>query len=162
MLPCQPQASPSEPGRHLLLFDGLCGLCSGLVRAILKRDRLGVFHLASLQSPVATSQLTRLGRHPIPLSSFVVIANYKSDASVALTKVRAALFVLTNLSWPWKAAALLRLLPISLLDRVYDVIARNRFHILGRHDHCSAPPSEYRSRFLDSTGDVASRREVRR
>jgi predicted DCC family thiol-disulfide oxidoreductase YuxK len=54
----------------------------------------------------------------------------------------------------------LRVLPIALLDQAYDLIARNRYRILGRRDRCLAPRPEYKRRFLDSVGDVVQKPEV--
>lgn len=156
------QASRTGAGRHLLLYDGVCPLCNRLVRAILTRDRLGVFHFASLQSPVAAEQLARSGGQPGDLSSSVVIAEYRGGAPVRLAKARAALFVLLALGWPCRAATLLRLLPAVLLDRMYDLIARNRYGMLGRRDRCMAPTPEYRRRFIDSIDEVVSKAEVGR
>jgi predicted DCC family thiol-disulfide oxidoreductase YuxK len=154
MLGCDAQGSRHEVARHLVLYDGSCGLCHGLIRSVLQHDRLGVFHFASLQSPAAMDQLTRLSDRPSDLSTAVVIVNYRGEPSSQLTKARAAIFVLTALGWPWKAATVLRVLPIALLDRTYDLIARNRYRIFGRPDRCLAPRPEYQRRFLDSVGYV--------
>jgi predicted DCC family thiol-disulfide oxidoreductase YuxK len=160
MLDCDAQGSRNEVARHLVLYDGSCGLCHGLVRNVLQHDRLGVFHFASLQSPAATDQLARFSDRPSDLSTAVVIVNYRGEPSAQLTKARAAIFVSTVLGWPWQAAALLRVLPIALLDRTYDLIARNRYRILGRRDRCLAPRPEYQRRFLDSVGYVVQKPEV--
>jgi len=121
------------------------------------RDRQGVFHFASLQSPAAVEQLARFGGCPSQVNSLVVIVNYRDASSAAFTRARAALFVLTALGWPWQAAAWLRLVPIALLDRAYDVIARHRYRLFGRRDRCLVPRPEYQRRFLDSVDDVAPR-----
>ena len=156
------QGSPADAGQHLLLYDGDCGLCDGVVRAVLTWDRRGVFRFTSLQSSVATEQLARLGSRATGLDTFFVITNYRGATPTLLSKARAALFVLAALGWPWKAAAaLLSLLPIAWLDRAYDVIAQNRYRILGRSKNCIVPTPEYQRRFLDSGGDVVPRTEVR-
>jgi len=160
MLSADAQGSRNEVGRHLVLYDGSCGLCHGLVRNVLQHDRLGMFHFASLQSLAATDQLARFGGRPGDLNTAVVITNYGGEASEQLTKARAAIFVLTLLGWPWRGATLLRVLPIALLDRTYDLIARNRYRILGRRDRCLVPRPEYQRRFLDSVGDVVQKPEV--
>src|SRR3954447_24115235 len=40
-------------GRPVLLYDGVCALCNGVVKFLLKRDRDGVFRFAPLQSGLA-------------------------------------------------------------------------------------------------------------
>jgi predicted DCC family thiol-disulfide oxidoreductase YuxK len=61
----------------------------------------------------------------------------------------AALFVAGQLGWPWKAAVIARVLPRAVLDRAYDVIARNRYRVFGRFEQCLAPRPEFRGRFID-------------
>lgn len=160
MLDCDAQGSRNEVGSHLVLYDGSCGLCHGLVRNVLEHDRPGVFHFASLQGPAGTDQLARFGGRSSDLNTAIVIMNYRGEASAPLTKARAAIFVLTLLGWPWRAATLLRVLPIALLDRTYDLIARNRYRILGQRERCLAPRPEHQRRFLDSVGDVVQKPEV--
>ena len=138
-------------GPHLLLYDGVCGLCHGVVQSVVERDRTGVFHFASLQSPVAAAQLMRFGGRPDDMDTFMVVANYRTDAAATLTRARAALFVLKTLGWPWKAAGVLRLIPLALLDRMYDVVARNRYRWCGQRDRCVMPRPEYAQRFLDGS-----------
>lgn len=144
---------------HLLLYDGSCGLCHWIVRSILPLDRAGVFHFASLQSAEGRQLLARFGGHSDPLDTFVVIRNYQGHAGEPLTRGSAALFVLTGLGWPWKAAALFRLLPAAALDAAYDLVARHRYRLFGRRDRCLVPRPEYQRRFLDGAGEV-SRQEI--
>ncbi len=139
-------------GPHLLLYDGTCGLCNGIVRAVLSRDRLGVFHFASLQSAAGGEVLSRFGGYSGDLNTFVAIVNYRSPSAACLTKARAAIFVLTTLGWPWRAAALPGLLPRTVLDPVYDLVARNRYRFFPRVERCLVPRPEHRDRFLDSGG----------
>jgi predicted DCC family thiol-disulfide oxidoreductase YuxK len=142
-------AIPSATGRHLLLYDGLCGLCSGLVRFMVGRDRAGHVHFASLQSPVAAAHLRPLGILAADLNTLVVIVDYQHPGARALTKAAAVLFLMKTLGWPWRIAAVARVAPIGWLDRIYDVVARNRYLIAGRRDHCLVPRPDVRARFLD-------------
>ena len=145
MADLESQAFYDGTGRHLLLYDGHCGLCSRLVQFVLRRDRRGVFHFASLQSEA--------GRAVVPdadLTTFYAIANYRTAEAMRLSKSRAALFVMGSLGWPWKLVGLFDILPTALLDRLYDLVARNRYRVFGRREQCMMPRSEYRSRFIDS------------
>jgi len=142
-------------GRHLLLYDGTCGLCHGMVRSVLPLDRRGIFHIASLQSTAGSQLLARAGGHPGHLDTFGVITNYQSHAGALLIKGTAALFVLTALGWPWKAAALFRLLPAAVLDAAYDLVARHRYRFFGQRGHSLVPRPEYQRRFVDGTADAA-------
>jgi predicted DCC family thiol-disulfide oxidoreductase YuxK len=62
---------------------------------------------------------------------------------------RAALLIAKELGWPWSTAAVLRVLPTAILDRIYDVIARSRYRFFGRLEWCLTPRPEIRGRFID-------------
>ena len=49
-----------------------------------------------------------------------------------------------------EVSALLRLVPRVLGDWVYDRVARNRYALFGRTEHCMLPPPRWRDRFIDS------------
>jgi len=145
----EPQA-PGVEGRHLLLFDGVCGLCSWLVQFVLVRDRRRAFHFASLQSPGGAAAVARFGHDAQELTTVYVLANHGSPDATLLTKARAVLFVAGALGWPWKAARLFGVLPTAWLDVLYDFVARHRYRVFGRRDQCLLPSPQYRSRFVDS------------
>jgi predicted DCC family thiol-disulfide oxidoreductase YuxK len=146
----EPQPRSETEGRHLLLFDGVCGLCSRLVQFVLVRDRQRTFHFASLQSPIGRAMVERSGGDPEDLATFYAFANYRAPGSTRLTKARAGLFVLRTLGWPWKVAGIVGLLPTGFLDRLYDLVARNRYRVFGRRELCLVPRPEDRNRFVDS------------
>jgi predicted DCC family thiol-disulfide oxidoreductase YuxK len=141
---------------HLLLYDGVCGLCDRLVQFVLKRDTRAIFHFAALQSAAARAALQPFSSNPDDLSTFYVVANYQAPAPVLLTKGRAAIFVLTTIGGPWRVARLLSVLPTSLLSRLYDLIAQNRYRVFGRRDQCLIPQPRYRSRFIDAAEGAQS------
>lgn len=140
-------------GTHLLLYDGVCGLCDWLVQAVLSHDEGAVFDFAPLQGRVAGDLLAGLGANSGPLDTVYVVVDYQT-APALLSRGRAALFVLAALGWPWKAAGALRVLPPRLLDRAYDLVARHRYRVFGRYDQCVLPRPEHRARFIDVHADV--------
>lgn len=142
------QALSCAEGSHLLLYDGLCGLCSHLVQFVLARDHQCLFHFASLQSPTGRAVVGDSGSEG--LATFYVIANYRTPLATQFAKAGAALFVAHSLGWPWKSVGLFGVLPMALLDRIYDLVARNRYGVFGRREHCLIPLAQYRNRFIDS------------
>lgn len=134
---------------HLVLYDGECGLCHGLVRFVLPRDPAAAFHFAALQGPAAERHLARFGGRTPELTTVFVVANYRQPDPLCLVKARAVLFVFRSLGWPWRFVAVLGLLPTSWLDRGYDFIARHRHRLFGRRDACLIPAPEHRERFLE-------------
>ena len=144
-----PTSQPSR-GDHLIIYDGVCGLCNRLNTFVLPRDRRTVFDFASLQSAVGRSVLQRFGEDATELTTFYVLVNYRSASPTLLSRAAAALFLMETLGMPWRSAGLLRMLPMRWLDRLYDLVARHRYRLFGRSDSCPIPRPEYRHRFLDT------------
>src|SRR6185295_1833227 len=151
MAPTAAHTSPTSEGAHLLLYDGVCGLCDSLIQLVLKHDRHHVFHFASLQSDAAKAALAPFNCDPNDLTTMYVVRDYRSATPVPLARGRAALFVASMLDWPWKAATALRLLPTVLINLGYNLIARYRYRLFGRYDQCLMPSPEYRDRFIDES-----------
>jgi predicted DCC family thiol-disulfide oxidoreductase YuxK len=143
--------NPASAGQaaHLVLYDGVCGLCSRLIQFVVAHDRRAVFVFASLQSAVGRAAVERFGADPNTLVSFYVLASYRTDHAQIFSRSSAALFVAGQLGWPWKAALVARVLPTGILDRVYDVVARNRYRVYGRFEQCWIPRPELRGRFVE-------------
>jgi len=132
-----------------VLYDGTCGLCTSLVGFVLPRDRDGAFHFASLDGAAGRSAVARLGGDADDSSTMHVVADRATPHARHLTRARAALFVVGSLGWPWKVLTLFGALPTPWLDRLYDVVARNRYRLFGRREHCLVPRPEWRERFID-------------
>jgi predicted DCC family thiol-disulfide oxidoreductase YuxK len=149
MVKSETQPSSASEGTHLLLYDGVCGLCSRLLQFVLRHDQRRVFNFASLQSEPGGAVVERSGGDPGELSTLYAVADYQSECSRVFTRSDAVLFVATELGWPWKAARLARIVPRRLRDRAYDFVARHRYRVFGRYDRCPVPRPEFRTRFID-------------
>ena len=136
-------------GRHLLLYDGVCGLCDHLVQFVLAHDPRGVFDFAPLQSATGRAAVAREGGDPEALTSFYVVRDYRTSSARSLVKGRAALFVARTLGWPWKAAGVFGVLPTVVLNLGYDLVARYRYRVFGRFERCLVPRPEFRNRFIE-------------
>ena len=145
------QAASEARGEHLVLYDGVCGLCNRLTTFLLLHDDREVFAFAALQTETGAAIVQRAGGDPRALNTFYVLANYQKADGRLIGKGRAALFVARGLGWPWKAFGALGVLPTALLDLGYSLIARNRYRLFGRSDQCVAPRPEYRRRFIDGS-----------
>src|SRR5688572_5261668 len=141
--------STQEGGRHLILYDGVCGLCNRLVIDVLSRDPKGVFHFASLQSAKGRALVAAYGRNPDVLDNMYVVADHNTPSPRLLARARAALFVVGRLESPWRILRVFGVLPTFLLDAVYSFNARNRYRWFGKLDRCLLPSDAYASRFLD-------------
>ncbi len=140
----------SDSGRHLLLYDGVCGLCDRFVRFVLAHDPGRRFRFAALQSSVGRNLVSAFGRDPDRLDTVCVVVDYRSAAGRVLSRSAAALFVLGQLGWPWRLATVLRRVPAAPRDWLYDRVAAHRYRLFGRRASCPAPDPRHRDRFLDA------------
>lgn len=135
-------------GLHLVLYDGVCGLCNRLLQFLLRHDKRGVFVFASLQSATGQAQVVRNRGNPQDLKSFYVLANYRTQDSRVFTRSDAAFFVVDELGWPWRALRIMRVAPRGLRDGVYDLVARIRYRVFGKSEQCLMPRPEFQNRFI--------------
>lgn len=143
------QSSTGAEGAHLVLFDGVCALCNGLVQFLLRHDRRCVFNFAPLQGATGRRMVASSGGNPSDLTTFYVVADYQTRNPRVFTRSDAALFVVGQLGWPWRAAGLMRAVPKAIRDRLYDLVARTRYRVFGRYEQCTLPRPEFRGRFVD-------------
>lgn len=129
----------------MVLFDGHCNLCNGLVRFIIGRDPDHRFQFAALQSP-ASSRLLGTPANQIGWEPDTVVL---LEDGRTFTRSAAALRILGGLKSPWPLAGVFRAVPRPIRDWAYDQVARRRFRLFGRRDECMVPTPELRARFLD-------------
>jgi predicted DCC family thiol-disulfide oxidoreductase YuxK len=135
---------PCFPDDHaLILFDGHCVLCSRFARFVLKWDHRFVFRLAAAQSPLGQALYRHYGLDPVAFETNVLIAEGR-----AWFKSRGTIRMFERLGGPWRLVAVLRLVPPSLLDRLYDWIAGNRLQWWGRSEQCLLVEPAHADRFL--------------
>lgn len=129
---------------NVILFDGMCNLCSGSVQFIIKRDPRAKFQFASLQSALGQSQLERFGLDKTELHSIILI---REDHF--LQRSDAALEIARHLNAGWPLFYGFKILPRFLRDGIYTWIANNRYRFFGKKDSCWIPTPELKDRFLE-------------
>ena len=127
----------------IILFDGVCNFCNGAISFVLKQDKKGVFLFAPLQSEAGQKLLQQYKLPTKEFDSFVLI-----DNGQVYTKSAASLRVMNKLPWYWKETQVLKIIPATFRDAIYDFIARNRYKWFGKKKQCMVPTPEIRSRFL--------------
>ena len=128
---------------NIVLFDGICNLCNGLVLFIIRRDPKGRFKFASLQSESGQERLKQFGLPVIKFESLVLI---KSDRYYL--KSTGVLKMLRELGGAWKLFYVFIIVPRFIRDFIYDLIAKSRYKIFGKRDECMIPTPELEGRFL--------------
>jgi predicted DCC family thiol-disulfide oxidoreductase YuxK len=134
----------TDQARSRLFYDGTCGLCHGIVRFTVARDRRAVFTFAPLGGDTFNATVTAAERATLG-DSLVV----RTSAGSLLTRADAVLYILEHLGGAWHAFGLIaRIVPRRLRDGLYDVIARHRYGWFGREAAvCPVVPADLRSRF---------------
>jgi predicted DCC family thiol-disulfide oxidoreductase YuxK len=134
-----------EENKKIILFDGVCNLCNGFIQFIIKRDTDDVFRYTSLQSEIGKKLLLERNIDALTTDSVVLI-----EPGVAYyIKSDAALQIANYLKGYSSFSRILYLIPSSLRDIVYDIIARYRYVWFGKKDTCMIPTPELRAKFLD-------------
>jgi predicted DCC family thiol-disulfide oxidoreductase YuxK len=128
----------------VVLYDGMCNLCSGVVAFTLRRNQKGHLRYAALQSESGRNILRECGLDSDRIDSFVLVEN-----GAAYMKSSAALRLAKHLGGAWPLASALLVVPRFLRDAAYDFVARNRYRWFGRRQSCLLMRPEFRSRFLE-------------
>ena len=128
----------------IILFDGVCNLCNGVVRFIIKRDKQNVFKFATLQSEYGMDFLASNNLHSAPLETIILI-----DGEKIYTQSDAVITILKALGGIWKLAVFFKIIPKSIRNFIYHLIAKYRYRIFGKRDTCMAPTEKMRSKFIE-------------
>ena len=130
-------------GQQVILFDGVCNFCNASINFVIDHDPNKHFKFASLQSEFGNAILKKYQRNTTDFDSVILLKNNR-----IFTKSKAALEIAKDLCGFWKYLSLFSVLPSSILDFFYDLIAKNRYKIFGKSDSCRMPTPELKERFL--------------
>jgi predicted DCC family thiol-disulfide oxidoreductase YuxK len=130
--------------KPVVLYDGVCNLCSGVVKFVINHDPKHTLNFASLQSETGKKLLKANNLESKAFDSFVFIKNGK-----AATHSTAALKLAQSLGFPWNLAYMFIIVPTPARDAIYWFLARNRYKWFGKKDSCMMPGENIKKRFLD-------------
>ena len=115
--------------QSVVFFDGDCSLCNRMVQFILRRSHN--FYFASLSSDYSQKLLKNRYSEVIALNTLVLYNNdeiyIKSDAVICICNKMTGL---------WPLFKIFRIIPVVILDKVYDLIANNRTKWLRHSNNC--------------------------
>ena len=134
----------------VLLYDGLCAFCDRTVQFVLARDVDGPMRFATLQGQFAATVLHE--RPEIAGLDSLVLVEREGDDHAPTVRVRsdAAIAIGLYLGGVWGLAARVgRVVPRVVRDAAYDLFARHRYRLFGRHETCPLPSPAVRHRFID-------------
>lgn len=128
--------------KHVVFFDGDCGVCNFWVQWILERDKKNQFMFASLQSDFGQQFLSERG---LNTKVFNTMYLWKPN-QYYLEKSRAVLKIADLLGGIYKLSMIGKLIPKSLSDKVYDKVSENRMKLANQK--CYLPTPEERKKFI--------------
>jgi predicted DCC family thiol-disulfide oxidoreductase YuxK len=135
-------------GRALLLYDGVCALCNGVVQFFLTHDHQEKLRYAPLQSTLGREILGRFAIRDLP-DGVMLLTDALTPAERLSRRSDAVAAALGLLERPWSLLGrLVTLIPRRLREFGYGVIARLRYRLFGRYDTCPIPPPDQRRRLL--------------
>ena len=138
-----PAVPPFADDKPVIIFDGLCALCSGSASFVLRHDAKAVFRLLAAQSPLGRALYVHYGLNPQDYETMILIAD-----GLAFEKSEAAIRIAKGLGFPWSLAVVLRIVPLALRDRLYAWVARNRIRWFGARDTCYMPDPRFADRMI--------------
>ena len=130
--------------KKIVLFDGVCNLCSKSVQFILKRDKKNQFLFGSLQGAYGQEMLKKYELPANEFNSFMLIEGDK-----LYTKSSGALRMLKHLGGGWGLLYVFIIVPKFIRDGIYNWIAKNRYKWYGKMNECWLPKPEWKTRFLE-------------
>lgn len=132
----------SEQDR-VILFDGVCVLCSHWARFLMRFDRQQRYKLATVQSAEGQAILAWCGLPTDHYDTLVFV-----DGREVYLYSTAIIRVLMGLGGVWRLAAVALIVPRRLRDWAYAHLARNRYRVFGKYETCVMPTPDHARRFL--------------
>ncbi|HEY6412356.1 MAG TPA: DCC1-like thiol-disulfide oxidoreductase family protein [Edaphobacter sp.] len=138
-------------GCPVLLYDGICALCNGVVRFVLRHDHRREFRFAPLQSCLA-KELIAMSTSTSQPEGVILITDTLTPHQRLYRRSDAVIRTLHILGHLWergaRLSAFLARIPRPWREFGYTVIARIRYRVFGRYAKCPIPTADQRDRIL--------------
>lgn len=133
--------------KELILFDGVCNLCSTSVQYVIKHDKYNQFMFTALQSDVGEQLIKNYKIDPSKTDSILLY----SETNGLKVKSSAALHIAKKLGFPRNLMTLFLIVPPFIRNWVYDYVAKNRYKWYGKKMSCWIPTPELQAKFIGKT-----------
>ncbi len=127
----------------VMFFDGECIFCSKAVQFFVDIDKAQKIRYATLQSEEGKLVREEFGISD-NLESVVLI-----DKAKFYEKSDVTFQVFKSLGQPWRAMSIFRFIPRIIRNFFYNLIAKNRYKIYGKHDQCIIPDANQKHLFIN-------------
>ena len=130
-------------GEVFTVMDANCSLCARGATWIARNDKAEEFTIIPAQSETGIALMQHYGLEPNDPSSWLYI-----EKGVAYSSLDAVMRVGRRLGGIWKGLSVLSLLPRHVQDKLYLLVARNRYRLFGTADLCALPNPKVQKRLL--------------
>ena len=128
----------------IILFDGVCNLCTTSIQFIINRDQKSIFRFTPIQSVSGKNLIKKYSLDIKKNDSIILIQNdsikYRSTA---------ILLIMMKLKKPWSFFGIFLILPVFFRDFFYKILAKKRYVLFGKKNECMIPNKFIKSRFLN-------------
>ena len=129
--------------KHIVFFDGECGVCNFWVQWILERDRKDQFMFASLQSDFGQKFLSE---RSLETKQFNTLYLWKPH-QYYLIKSKAVLKIANLLGGIYNLSVIGKLMPTFISDKIYNKISENRMKLSAQK--CFLPDQHQKKKFIE-------------
>jgi predicted DCC family thiol-disulfide oxidoreductase YuxK len=119
---------------RIIVFDGVCHVCSGGVRFLARHRIDPPFQLVPMQSDEGAALLTEYGIDPKDPLTFLVL-----DRGQQFTQSDGSIHIVAAMGGLWQLVVIARAIPRPWRDWLYRLLARNRYRWFGRRSTCYLP-----------------------
>jgi predicted DCC family thiol-disulfide oxidoreductase YuxK len=137
-------ADLAHVSKPVIVFDGVCHLCTGFAKFVIGHDRDSQFLFMAAQSPRGAALYRLLGLDSSDFETNLLILEGR-----VYTEMDAFIEITRRFGGLWRVTPFLYAVPRPIRDRLYNRIARNRYAWFGKRDRCFMPTPELSARFLD-------------
>lgn len=131
--------------KPLLVFDGVCVLCSRILRWVLWADyKKQQIQYATTQSDVGQDALRK---HGYDTEVFETVLLIMPDGTLHV-KCKVVTEVCKILGGGWHLLRVLGILPTIWCSACYDFVATRRYKWFGKSEYCELLPAKYRDRII--------------
>ena len=118
--------------KKVIVFDGVCALCNNFVIFVIKNDKKNLYKFISLQN-IQQNKLHDFDKlFDEKINSILLI---KKES--ILSKSDAVIEIFSKLSFPYNLSPILLLIPRTIRNWLYNIIAKKRFKFFGKIEYCS-------------------------
>tara|TARA_B100000530_G_scaffold331310_1_gene275851 strand:+ start:905 stop:1306 length:402 start_codon:yes stop_codon:yes gene_type:complete len=113
---------------EVIIYDGICVLCNKYIKWVLDKDKENLFLISNLQSKFTEEKFPELRK----IDSVAVI---KKNGEI-IQKSKAVNHILKSINRLILLRTILNILPLSISNFFYDIVAKSRYKVFGKYESC--------------------------